>query len=85
LRGYKEIHLRALKLLATDGLLATYCCSHHVSREIFQGIINEATVDARKTLRQLAIYTQSADHPVISTLPETEYLKGALYELAPGR
>jgi 23S rRNA (cytosine1962-C5)-methyltransferase len=85
LRGYKEIHLRALKLLRPDGLLATFCCSHHVSREIFQGIINEATVDAKKTLRQIATFSQSADHPIISTLPETEYLKGFLFELAPGR
>ena len=85
LRGYKEIHLRALKLLAPDGLLATFCCSHHVSRELFLGMINEATVDARKTLRQLAIYSQAPDHPIISTLPETEYLKGLLFELAPGR
>ena len=84
-RGYKEIHLRALKLLNPDGLLATFCCSHHVSREIFQAVINEATVDAKKTLRQLASYGQSADHPIIATLPETEYLKGFLFELAPGR
>lgn len=84
-RGYKEIHLRALKLLNPDGLLATYCCSHHVSRDLFLQVINEATVDAKKTLRQLAIYSQSADHPIISTLPETEYLKGFLFELVPGR
>ncbi|HEX8311611.1 MAG TPA: class I SAM-dependent rRNA methyltransferase, partial [Chthoniobacteraceae bacterium] len=85
LRGYKEIHLRALKLLAPGGRLATFCCSHHVSSEIFKEVINEATVDAKKTLRQLAIYTQGLDHPIISTLPETEYLKGFLFELAPGR
>ena len=85
LRGYKEIHLRALKLLTADGLLATYCCSHHVSAAEFAGVINEATVDAKKTLRQLAVYRQGLDHPIIPTLPETEYLKGALYEMAPGR
>ncbi len=85
LRGYKEIHLRALKLLNPDGLLATYCCSHHVNRGEFRGIINEATVDAKRTLRQLAMYSQSADHPIISTIPETEYLKGFLFELVPGR
>lgn len=85
LRGYKEIHLRALKLLNPDGLLATYCCSHHVSHEDFRGVINEATVDAKKTLRQLATYSQALDHPIIPTLPETEYLKGYLFELAPGR
>lgn len=85
LRGYKEIHLRALKLLAPEGLLATFCCSHHVTREIFTNVINDATVDAKKTLRQLAIYSQAPDHPIIPTLPETEYLKGFLYDLAPGR
>ena len=84
-RGYKEIHLRALKLLAPDGLLATFCCSHHVSAEFFKEIINDATVDAKKTLRRLATFTQGLDHPVIATLPETEYLKGFLFELAPGR
>ncbi|RYD84577.1 MAG: class I SAM-dependent rRNA methyltransferase [Verrucomicrobiaceae bacterium] len=84
-RGYKEIHLRALKLLSTDGLLATFCCSHHMGRDHFLQVINEAAVDAKKTLRQLAIYSQSADHPIISTLPETEYLKGYLFELVPGR
>jgi 23S rRNA (cytosine1962-C5)-methyltransferase len=84
-RGYKEIHLRALRLLAPNGLLATFCCSHHVSTEMFRDIINEAAVDAKKTLRRIAFYTQALDHPVISTLPETEYLKGFLFELAPGR
>ncbi len=85
MRGYKEIHLRALKLLNPDGLLATFCCSHHVSREIFMEVINEAAVDAKKTLRQLEAYSQGVDHPIITTLPETEYLKGWLFELAPGR
>ncbi len=84
-RGYKEIHLRALKLLNPDGLLATFCCSHHVSREMFLEVINEATVDAKKTLRQLMAFSQGADHPIITTLPETEYLKGFLFELVPGR
>jgi 23S rRNA (cytosine1962-C5)-methyltransferase len=85
LRGYKEIHLRALKLLSPEGMLATFCCSHHVSRELFLGAINDATVDARRTLRQLNTFSQSPDHPIIPTLPETEYLKGFLFELAPGR
>ena len=85
LRGYKEIHLRALKLLGPEGMLATFCCSHHVSREHFLESINDATVDAKRTLRQLATFSQSPDHPIIPTLPETEYLKGFLFELAPGR
>ena len=84
-RGYKEIHLRALKLLAPDGLLATFCCSHHVNAEFFIDVINDATVDAKKTLRRLASFSQGLDHPIIATLPETEYLKGHLFELAPGR
>ena len=85
LRGYKEIHLRALKLLAPGGMLATFCCSHHVTREHLLGVINEAAVDARKTLRQLETYSQAPDHPIITSMPETEYLKGFLFELAPGR
>jgi 23S rRNA (cytosine1962-C5)-methyltransferase len=84
-RGYKDIHLRALNLLNPGGLLATFTCSHHVSAEDFREIINEAVVDAKKTLRQLATFSQGLDHPIISTLPETEYLKGFLFELAPGR
>lgn len=84
-RGYKEIHLRALKLLSPGGLLATFCCSHHVSAEAWRDIINSATVDAKKTLRQIAAYTQELDHPIVPTLPETEYLKGSLFNLVPGR
>jgi 23S rRNA (cytosine1962-C5)-methyltransferase len=84
-RGYKEIHLRALRLLAPDGILATFCCSHHVSAEFFREVILEAAVDAKKTLRQLAIFSQGIDHPIIPTLPETEYLKGFMFDLAPSR
>lgn len=76
MRGYKEIHLRALKLLAPDGLLATYTCSHHVSRQEYLDMIVEAMVDAPATLRLLESHTQRADHPVLPGIPETEYLKG---------
>ena len=85
MRGYKEIHLRALKLLSDDGLLATFCCSHHVSPAEFREMLIDASVDARRSVRQLARYTQAADHPVVPTLPETEYLQGYLYEAMPGR
>jgi 23S rRNA (cytosine1962-C5)-methyltransferase len=85
MRGYKEIHLRALKLLAPGGLLATFCCSHHVSSAIFKETIVDALVDAKKTVRQLQKFQQGMDHPILPTLPETEYLKGWLYEMAPGR
>ena len=85
LRGYKEIHLRALKLLSDDGLLATFCCSHHVGAPEFREMMIEASVDAKRNVRQLARYTQSLDHPIIPTIPETEYLQGYLFEALPGR
>ncbi len=81
LRGYKEIHLRALKMLPSGGLLSTYCCSHHVSSGDFRGVVLEAAVDAKKTLCQLATHTQRMDHPVIPSIPETEYLRGYTCEL----
>jgi len=85
LRGYKEIHLRAMKLLNPEGLLATFCCSHHMTSDLFQGVINDASVDAKKTLRLLKTFSQGLDHPVIPTIPESGYLKGFLFELVPGR
>jgi 23S rRNA (cytosine1962-C5)-methyltransferase len=81
-RGYKEIHLRALQLLAPDGLLADILLLVPCHRGIFKEVIKDAAVDAKKTLRQLATYSQGLDHPIIPTLPETEYLKGFLFELA---
>jgi len=85
MRGYKEIHLRALKLLAPGGLLATFSCSHHVSADMFRNMITDALVDARKSARLLKTMQQAPDHPILAGLPETEYLKGFLLELAPGR
>jgi 23S rRNA (cytosine1962-C5)-methyltransferase len=81
LRGYKEIHLRALKLLRPGGVLATFCCSHHVDASMFQDVILAAAYDARRWLRRIALYTQSPDHPVIPAIPETEYLKGFAFEV----
>ncbi|MDB6031156.1 MAG: putative SAM-dependent methyltransferase [Verrucomicrobiales bacterium] len=82
LRGYKEIHLRALKLLKPGGTLATFCCSHHVDSVTFQDVILSAAYDARRILRRTAIYGQSPDHPIIPSIPETEYLKGFAFEVA---
>jgi 23S rRNA (cytosine1962-C5)-methyltransferase len=79
-RGYKEIHLRALKLLNPGGVLATFSCSHHISREIFMDIILESAHDAKRRLRLLESYDQSLDHPIIPAIPETEYLKGFSFE-----
>lgn len=81
LRGYKEIHLRGLKLLKPGGTLATFCCSHHVDAATFQDIILAAAFDARRVLRRVATFSQSPDHPIIPAIPETEYLKGFAFEL----
>jgi 23S rRNA (cytosine1962-C5)-methyltransferase len=85
LRGYRELHVRAFKLLARDGILATFSCSHHVSEAIFNQTIADALVDARRSARRLHRFEQSLDHPVVPTLPETEYFKGLLLEMMPGR
>jgi 23S rRNA (cytosine1962-C5)-methyltransferase len=82
LRGYKEIHLRALKLLKPGGTLATFCCSHHVGAALFESVILEAAFDARRVLRRVASFTQSPDHPILPAVPETEYLKGYAFEAA---
>jgi len=81
LRGYKEIHLRALKLLKPGGVLATFCCSHHVDAGLFQDTVLSAAFDTRHVLRRVATYSQGLDHPVIPMIPETEYLKGFAFEL----
>jgi 23S rRNA (cytosine1962-C5)-methyltransferase len=81
LRGYKEIHLRALKLLKSGGTLATFCCSHHVDAGLFQDTVLSAAFDARRVLRRVATYSQSPDHPIIPMIPETEYLKGFAFEV----
>jgi 23S rRNA (cytosine1962-C5)-methyltransferase len=81
LRGYKEIHLRALKLLKPGGTLATFCCSHHVDAGLFQDTILAAAFDARRLLRRVASFSQSPDHPIIPMIPETEYLKGFAFEV----
>lgn len=83
LRGYKEIHLRAMRLLKPGGLLATFCCSHHVDANLFLEAILGAAYDAHKRLRRVASFTQGPDHPVIPSIAETEYLKGFAFEVLP--
>jgi len=80
LRGYKEIHLRALKLLKPGGTLASFCCSHHVDAGLFLDSLLSAAYDTRHILRRVATYAQSLDHPIIPMIPETEYLKGFAFE-----
>jgi 23S rRNA (cytosine1962-C5)-methyltransferase len=84
-RGYRELHTRAFKLLSKDGLLATFSCSHHVNDAAFSQTITDALVDARRSARRLRRFEQSPDHPVLPTIPETEYLRGFLLEMMPGR
>jgi 23S rRNA (cytosine1962-C5)-methyltransferase len=84
-RGYKEIHLRALQLLSPDGYLATFSCSHHVSREMFLEMIVDASVDAKRHVRIVKYLSQPLDHPILPHIPETEYLKGYLLQVLPGR
>jgi len=85
LRGYRELHMRAFKLLSKNGLLATFSCSHHVSDSAFSQTITDALVDARRSARRLRRFEQAPDHPVLPTIPETEYFKGLLLEMMPGR
>ncbi len=85
LRGYRELHMRAFKLLSKDGLLATFSCSHHVDDNAFLQTITDALVDVRRSARRLRRFEQAPDHPVLPTIPETEYFMGFLLEMMPGR
>jgi 23S rRNA (cytosine1962-C5)-methyltransferase len=74
-RGYKEINLRAIKLLKPGGFLVTCSCSYHVSEALLLQIIAEAATDARRTVVIVERRTQGLDHPILLTMPETHYLK----------
>jgi len=74
-RGYKEINLRALKLLNPGGVLVTCTCSYHIDEELFLEIIEDAALDARRRLQIIEKRGQSSDHPVLLGVPETQYLK----------
>lgn len=75
MRGYKEINLRALKLLETGGVVVTCTCSYHVTETMFLDIITEAASDARRRLQIIEKRIQATDHPVLIGVPETLYLK----------
>ena len=79
--GYKEINLRALRLLGPGGILVTCSCSHHVSEAAFLELIAAASLDANRTLRVLERRTQAQDHPILLTVPETHYLKCLILEV----
>lgn len=78
LRGYKELHLRAFKSLAPGGLLATYTCSHHMHDTELRQVIAQAAHDAKRRVHVLEWHHQPPDHPVLATMPESEYLRGYL-------
>ena len=80
-RGYKEINLRALRLLEPGGILVTCSCSHHLSEAALLELVAEASLDARRQLRVLERRTQSQDHPILLTVPETHYLKCLILEV----
>jgi 23S rRNA (cytosine1962-C5)-methyltransferase len=74
-RGYKEINLRALKLLKPGGYLLTCSCSYHITEPLFLQILAEAANDAKKSIVVVERRTQAQDHPILLTMPETHYLK----------
>ena len=80
-RGYKELNLRALKMLRPGGVLITNSCSHHVNDADFAAMLAEAAVDAKRTVRILEKRGQSVDHPIVLTIPETAYLKCFILEV----
>jgi len=75
MRGYKELNLRALKMLRPGGILVTCSCSYHVSSSDFIEMIADAARDARRDLRLVEVRGQSKDHPILLNIPETAYLK----------
>lgn len=79
-RAYKEINLRAMKLLAPGGILITCSCSYHLSRELMEETLRDAASDAGATMRVREWRGQALDHPEILTVPETHYLKCAVLE-----
>jgi 23S rRNA (cytosine1962-C5)-methyltransferase len=79
--GYKEINLRALRLLPPGGILVTCSCSHHLSEAMLLELVAQASLDANRTLRVLERRTQAQDHPILLTVPETHYLKCLVLEV----
>ncbi len=79
--GYKEINLKAMKLLPRGGYLATCSCSHFMTAELFEEVIRSAAFDAQVSLRQIEARQQAPDHPILWNVPETDYLKFYLFQV----
>jgi 23S rRNA (cytosine1962-C5)-methyltransferase len=75
IRGYKEVNLRALKIVKPGGIVVTSSCSYHVSLQMFLGIACDAAADARRGVRVIHVGGQAPDHPINLGVPETAYLK----------
>ncbi len=82
LRGYKQLHLRSLRMLNPDGILATYSCSQHITHDLFLQTLTDAAVDTGKDVRLVTLTGQPADHPVRLGFPESGYLKGAIVRVS---
>ena len=80
-RGYKEINLRALRLLPRGGYFATASCSHFMPSELFVKMLRSAALDAGVELRQIEARQQSPDHPILWNVPETDYLKFYIFQV----
>ena len=84
LRGYKEINLRAMRLLSPGGLLFTASCSHHLTKPLFLEMLEAAAADSGRRMVLRELRSQPVDHPEVLTIPETGYIKGALLEATDG-
>ncbi len=80
-RGYKEINLKAMRLLPRGGYLATCSCSHFMTDELFRRMLREAAADAQVSLRQLYVGRQGPDHPILWGVPETDYLEFYIFQI----
>lgn len=80
-RGYKEINLRAMKIIKSGGFLITCSCSQHVDSELFMDILYNAAADAKRKVRLVEYRSQAKDHPILLASPETEYLKCAILQI----
>lgn len=80
-RGYKEINLKAMRLLKRGGYLATCSCSHFMTETLFRKMLHDAAQDAEVSLRQIEARRQSPDHPILWNVPETDYLKFYIFQV----
>jgi 23S rRNA (cytosine1962-C5)-methyltransferase len=76
-KAYRELNEMSMRLIKTKGILATSSCSYHLSKEMFTDMLNTAARNAKRSLRLIEMRSQGPDHPVLLSMPETEYLKCA--------